>query len=234
MARAPRFGFPPDTVAFLSDLRRNNDKRWFDANRDRYEAAYVAPAKAFVEAAAPGLAAVVPGIRAEARVLGSIFRINRDTRFSSDKRPYKDHLDLWFWEGDRKAASSGLFLRVSPDGVTVGAGAHGFPRDQLARYREAVCGPSSGPELIAAVTRMERDGHEVGGETYARTPRGFDAGDAGGPAERLLRHSALFVHDDLPAEAAIEADLLGDLLRRWKAFAPLHRWLVTHVRGSQG
>jgi uncharacterized protein (DUF2461 family) len=56
-------------------------------------------------------------------VLGSIFRINRDTRFSKDKRPYKDHLDFWFWEGDRKAASSGLFARVSPDGVIVGAGA---------------------------------------------------------------------------------------------------------------
>jgi hypothetical protein len=106
---------PADTIEFLADLRRHNNKGWFDAHRDRYETAYVEPAKAFVEAAAPGLATIVPGITAEPRVLGSIFRIHRDTRFSTDKRPYKDHLDFWFWQGARKTAVSGLFLRVSPD-----------------------------------------------------------------------------------------------------------------------
>src|SRR5215216_5284663 len=128
MAPAPRFAFPPDTLTFLDELRAHNDKQWFEANRSRYEAAYVAPAKAFVEAAGPHLQDIVPGIRAEPNVLGSIFRINRDTRFSPDKRPYKDHLDLWFWEGERKSAVSGLFLRVSPDGVVIGAGAHAFPK----------------------------------------------------------------------------------------------------------
>ena len=75
----------------------------------------------------------MPGIATEARVNGSIFRINRDTRFSKDKTPYKDHLDFWFWEGQRKTALSGLFLRIAPAAVTVGAGAHGFdPTDSPA------------------------------------------------------------------------------------------------------
>jgi uncharacterized protein (TIGR02453 family) len=99
MSAAGRFSFPADTIEFLADLRRHNNKGWFDAHRDRYEAAYVEPAKAFVEAAAPEMATIVPDISAEPRVLGSIFRINRDTRFSTDKRPYKDHLDFWFWQG---------------------------------------------------------------------------------------------------------------------------------------
>jgi uncharacterized protein (TIGR02453 family) len=102
-----RFTFPPDTLGFLRDVRRHNERTWFEANRSRYEAGYIEPAKAFVAAVAPALEAIVPGIKAEPRVLGSIFRINRDTRFSKDKRPYKDHLDFWFWEGDRKATSSG-------------------------------------------------------------------------------------------------------------------------------
>ena len=80
----------------------------------------------------------MPGIATEARVNGSIFRINRDTRFSKDKTPYKDHLDFWFWEGQRKTALSGLFLRIAPAAVTVGAGAHGFDPTRLARYRAAV------------------------------------------------------------------------------------------------
>jgi len=62
----------------------HNSKSWFDANRQRYEAAYLDPAKAFVDAIGPQLRELVPGISTEARVNGSIFRINRDTRFSKD------------------------------------------------------------------------------------------------------------------------------------------------------
>jgi uncharacterized protein (TIGR02453 family) len=107
----PTFRFPAATVEFLTDLRAHNDKAWFDANRSRYESGYVQPATAFVEPISPELQKLVPGIHAEPWIRGSIFRINRDIRFSSDKRPYKDHLDFWFWEGDRKSAVSGLFLR---------------------------------------------------------------------------------------------------------------------------
>lgn len=95
----PTFRFSAETVEFLTDLRAHNDKAWFDANRARYEFGYVEPAKDFVEVMGPGLEKLVPGIHAEPSVRGSIFRINRDIRFSSDKRPYKDHLDFWFWEG---------------------------------------------------------------------------------------------------------------------------------------
>ena len=99
------FRFPQETVAFLTDLRAHNEKAWFEANRARYDSGFIEPAKAFVEAIGPELNDLVPRIHAEPSVGGSIFRINRDIRFSSDKRPYKDHLDFWFWEGDRHAAA---------------------------------------------------------------------------------------------------------------------------------
>ena len=83
----PRFAFPAGTLEFLADLGPHNSKFWFDANRQRYEAAYLDPAKAFVDAIGPRLRELVPGIATEARVNGSIFRVNRDTRFSKDKTP---------------------------------------------------------------------------------------------------------------------------------------------------
>lgn len=221
-----RFAFPTETLAFLADLRANNDKGWFDANRTRYEAGFVGPAKAFVEAVGPALGEIVPGVVAEARVLGSIFRINRDTRFSKDKTPYKDHLDQWFWEGDRKTATSGLFLRISPDAVTVGAGAHGFDRDRLARYRAAVTALEAGRDLASVVAALDRAGHPIGGQTYTRTPRGYKATP---DQDRLLRHSALYAHADLPADLALDPKLIPTLLRHRRAFAPLHRWLETNV-----
>jgi uncharacterized protein (TIGR02453 family) len=221
------FRFPTETVAFLTDLRGHNNKTWFDANRARYNAGYVAPAKEFVEVIGPELDELVPGIHAEPWVLGSIFRINRDIRFSSDKRPYKDHLDFWFWEGDRKSALSGLFLRVSPDGVIVGAGAHSFDNRRLAEYRDAVADPTTGPELATIVCDLEAAGHKIGGETYKRVPRGYAADDIG---ERLLRHSALYAHAQLPAKTATSTRFIGRVLAQWRTFVGVHTWLVANVQ----
>ena len=72
-------GFPRDLPRFLQDLAANNSKAWFDRNRDRYEGAYLEPAKAFVAAIAPKLKRLSRDIRAEPRVNGAIMRINRDT-----------------------------------------------------------------------------------------------------------------------------------------------------------
>jgi uncharacterized protein (TIGR02453 family) len=223
------FAFPPDTLAFLAELRANNDKAWFDANRGRYQAAYVDAGKEFVEAAAPMLATIVPGIHAEPRVLGSIFRINRDTRFSADKRPYKDHLDLWFWEGERRSAVSGLFARVTPDLVGVGAGAHHFDKPALTAYRAALADPVAAAELARAADGAERAGYPVGGEYLARTPKVPLADPA---AERFLRHTALVVAREEPAELALDERLLPALELHWQAMAPIHRWLMAHVQPS--
>jgi uncharacterized protein (TIGR02453 family) len=227
---APRFAFPVETLDFLADLGRHNTKTWFDANRPRYEAAYLEPAKSFVETVAAALEELVPGINTEPRVNGSIFRINRDTRFSKDKTPYKDHLDFWFWQGERKAALSGLVRRIAPAAVTVGAGAHGFDATRLARYRAAVTDATAGADLVATISRLEADGHEVGGETYTRTPRGFDVDDE---RARLLRHGALYAHAELPAPLATDTKLPATLLRHWRAFTPLHAWLTAHVEGRE-
>jgi uncharacterized protein (TIGR02453 family) len=159
-------------------------------------------------------------------VLGSIFRMNRDTRFSKDKTPYKDHLDLWSWEGDRKTATSGLFLRIAPYAITVGAGAHGFDRDRLARYRTAVTAPEASRDLASIVATLDRAGHDIGGQTYTRTPRGYTATP---DQDRFLRHSALYAHAELPANLAVDPKLIPTLLRHWRGFAPLHRWLETNV-----
>ena len=130
--------FSEETLKFLIDLRTNNSKKWFDANRQSYDQYYVGAAKAFVDAAASKLQKLFAGISAELRVNGSIFRIDRDVRFGKDKRPHKDHLDFAFWEGDRKSAGSSLFLRISPDGIILGTGFDQGCPQRLKLFREAV------------------------------------------------------------------------------------------------
>ena len=121
---------------------------------------------------------------------------------------------------------SGLFLRIAPDAVTVGAGAHGFEPARLARYRAAVANPQTGAELAATTRTLERKGIGVGGETYVRTPRGFSAD---GDRERLLRHSALHAHAELDAALATDRQLIPTLVRHWCSSVPLHTWLIVNV-----
>ena len=106
----------------MRDISENNDKTWFDANRDRYEEHWLAPARDFVDAMGDELREIAPDIIAEPKVNGSIRRINRDTRFSRDKTPYKDHLDIGFWEGDKKNMLSGFWFRIGPESVGAPAG----------------------------------------------------------------------------------------------------------------
>ena len=221
-------GFPPETIRFLRELRANNTKDWFDAHRADYEGYWVAPAKAFVIAAGERLAELAPGIRAEPRVLGSIFRINRDTRFSRDQRPYKDHLDFWFWEGERRDAVSGFFARLSPEFLGVGAGCHSLDPERLTRFRRAVAHPASGEELARIAKLVEGGGYELGGAALRRPPAGLPAD---GPAGRFLLHKALFVHHDEPVDDRVHTTaILATCARHWQAMGPLHRWLTDHVQ----
>jgi uncharacterized protein (TIGR02453 family) len=223
-------GFPPETIRFLRELRDNNDKDWFDAHRADYEAFWVTPAKAFVVAAGQQLAELAPQIRAEPRVLGSIFRINRDTRFARGGGPYKDHLDVWFWEGERRQAVSGFFARLTPEVLGVGAGCHGLDPERLARFRQAVAEPRSGAELAGIAERLEAAGYRLRGAALKRPPAGV-ASD--GPAGRFLLHKALFVHQDEPVDERIHTDaVLATCMRHWRALAPLHRWLTDNVQAA--
>jgi uncharacterized protein (TIGR02453 family) len=80
-----KVSFTPDLFAFLSDLRANNDRDWFNANRERYERSLLEPALEFVADFAPRLERISPHFRADPRPSGgSLFRIYRDTRFSKD------------------------------------------------------------------------------------------------------------------------------------------------------
>jgi len=161
-------------------------------------------------------------------VNGSIFRINRDIRFSNDKTPYKDHLDFWFWEGTRKTAVSGFFLRLSPAGLGIGVGAHEFDRDRLGAYRAAVVDPKAGPALSRAVTAVEQAGFEVKGTQYKQTPRGFEPRNE--RQERMLRYGALWIGEDHELSPLVHSpEVLDFAMGEWKRMKPIHRWLVDRL-----
>lgn len=220
-------GFPQETFAFLEGIAAHNEKAWFDANRPLYEAGYVEPAKAFVSALGPRLREISPKVEFEPRVNGSIARINRDIRFSKDKRPYKDHLDIWFWHGEKRGWDNpGFWFRLTPAHVHLGSGMHGFDKDMLEAFRNAVIHPRSGKVLIAAVIQVEAKGYEIGGKTRKQPPRGYQT-DAD-RAEYLL-FEGLYAATRMPAQAARQPDFADRVLGHFVGTWPIGRWLVEEV-----
>ena len=115
------------TLEFLSELKSNNNKEWFDRNRVRYERArkdYGSYVTAILEA----LSDFDPTIRGLG-VQSCTYRINRDIRFTEDKTPYKTHLGAFIVKGGKRFGDryAGYYIHVEPDGNSMIAGGAYMP-----------------------------------------------------------------------------------------------------------
>jgi uncharacterized protein (TIGR02453 family) len=221
-------GFPGGTLTFLRGLEKNNSKEWFDAHRADYQAFYVEAGTAFVDALGPGLKKISKTVSYESRVNGSLFRINRDVRFSKDKTPYKAHLDLWFWEGEERGwATPGFFFRLAPKQLILGAGMHQLPKEQLAAYRTAVVDDKAGKALAKVADELKAAGYQLGGAARKTVPRGFDPAH---PRASFLLHEGLHATFEGPVPASFGTPAFVDeCLTHYRATAPISRWLSQHV-----
>ena len=220
-------GFGPGTSRFLKGLSDNNNKGWFDAHRADYDQHYVVPALAFVAAIGPRLQRLSASLNYAPKVNGSLFRINRDVRFSADKTPYKDHLDMWFWEGPKKGWSTpGFFLRLTPSRLIVGAGMHRFDKVQADAFRHAVVG-RAGHRLGTAIHDVKEAGFSVAEPTRKKVPKGFD-GDH--PRANLLRHDGLTVTwEGRPPKEVRTAAFVDWCETKYRDLLPIEQWLLKNV-----
>lgn len=222
---APFEGFPAEGRRFLAGLAIHNDKVYFDANRVIYERDLLAPMRSFVMEAGQRLRPKVPRLVADPRVGGSLFRIARDTRFSSDKSPYKTWAAARLWDGSGpKERSASFYLQVDAEDIYAGGGVYMFEDDQLDRFRAAISEPKSLRSLKKALAGIEHLG--VGGLMLKRTPRGFTDDH---PAGELLRFKGLYAGTDLDRRATKGAKVLDRALEVYEALVPLNAWLVKHV-----
>lgn len=218
-------GFSHGTFKFLRELDANNHKPWFDAHRADYDDHYIAPAKALVSALGPRLQKLSKEIEYEPRVNRSIFRVNRDVRFSKDKTPYKPHIDLWFWHGERGGWNSpGVWFRLRPTEVILGVGMHAFDKPQLDRFREAVLDNKRGAALDKIGQTLTKQGYVLGGRDRKTVPRGYDPDH---PRAHWLLHNGLdfSYQGKVPAEAR-KAAFVGWCAAHAKRLWPLNDWLM--------
>jgi len=219
-------GFSKATIAFFKGLKKNNSREWFESHREVYDQEVMEPAKAFVVAMGARLREISPRIMAIPKINKSIFRLNRDTRFSSDKSPYKPNLGIYLWEGTRsRMECPGFYFHIEPPILILGAGFYIFPDWLIERYRHAVVHPQLGKELGRIVGDIKRRRQfELAGKHYKRLPPGFDASH---PNAELLLYNGLHAGFEtaIPDEFFRPA-LVDYCVEKYRPFAPLHHWLV--------
>jgi uncharacterized protein (TIGR02453 family) len=203
--------FTPDVFEFLRQIKRRNNREWFARNKTRYEQVVRNPALLFIAAVTPQLAKLSRKIPA-ASLRGSVFRIYRDIRFSSDKRPYKTHVGMhWTYAKTKDAHAPGYYLHLEPESCFVAAGVWQPDTLSLNRIRQAIV---SQPQAWKRVRR----GIELGGDRLSRPPRGFDPAH---PFIEDLKCKDFVASVDLTDRQVCGAKFTQDFLSACRTMTPL-------------
>ncbi|MGC2241645.1 MAG: DUF2461 domain-containing protein [Acidimicrobiia bacterium] len=170
--------FQPGIFRFLNDLAANNNREWFDANRERYIETIQEPALAFIADFAPRLEKISPHFRADAKVQGgSLFRIYRDTRFSADKTPYKTNTGVHFrHERYKDAHAPGYYVHIQPGECFMGVGLW-RPETKVAHQIRRRIATNPAAWRKAAHGKRFADVYQLDGDTLKRPPKGFEPDD---------------------------------------------------------
>ncbi len=220
--------FPLNTLAFLKKLSKNNNKEWFEENRESFNSDFLQPALQFVVDLGEKLKTIAPDIMAVPKVDKSIFRLHRDVRFSKDKSPYKTNLGIYFWEGRRKKMEcSGLYFHIDPKTYFLGAGMYMLSNDLLKTYREKIYDPVLGKELNAIIKKVMKKGKfGLGGKTYKRVPKGYDPEY---PYADYLLYSGFYIYYEGKNMDDLVKDPVSFSFKIYKDMLPVHQWLVKNL-----
>jgi uncharacterized protein (TIGR02453 family) len=163
-----------DIINFLEELAANNDRAWFEANRDRYKAVKSrmdAVAKDFIEA----VAAFDPSVEG-VQVKDATYRIYRDTRFTKDKSPYKTWFGVYVCPRGKRSGLSGYYMHVEPDQnhYMLCTGAYCPTAGEIKSVREEIM--TEGDAFVETIRQAE--GFDIDWSTaYKRMPQGWSAED---------------------------------------------------------
>ena len=213
--------FTPRTLAFLRSLKRHNDREWFNAHRDDYEREVKGRLLALVERLAFDLPSFAPELAASPRA--SLFRINRDTRFSEDKSPYKTQVGCLLPHRDLpRHAGACLYLEIGPTGTMVFGGLYRPEPVELQAVREHLAANYRRFRAINESPGFARAAGPVKGEALQRVPRGF-AKDH--PAAEILKFKQYLFGRSFPAAFATSPGYYRQVLALMRRMMPMVRFL---------
>jgi len=230
MASGERAYFGEAGLTFLRELAVHNDREWFNERKAVYESELKAPMLTLIGAVNDAMEEFAPEYARDPAK--TMFRIYRDTRFSKDKKPYKDHVAAWWARrGLEKTSGGGFYFHVSATEAIVAAGVYMPEREQMLAIRRHLQEHHERFRELAGAEALQAAGM-VAMETaaMARAPKGFSVDD---PAIDLIRQRQWGVSASLPVGAALLPSLAGEVARRFALAAPLVELLNEPLLGRQ-
>jgi len=223
--------FRKEGLAFLRALVRANKRdpvearEWFNANKATYESELKEPMLAVIRLVTDAMMDFAPEHVRPAEK--SLFRIYRDTRFSSDKRPYKDHIAAWWTHtGLDKTSGAGYYFHISPKEVIIAAGSYRPEKEQLADIRHWLLDHHTEFRKLLDRPTVRKAFREFEGDALSRPPKGFPADH---PGMDLIRCRQWGIAATLPVEAALKPDFGAEIVRHFKLAAPIVAALNTPI-----
>jgi uncharacterized protein (TIGR02453 family) len=208
------------TIDFLKKLDKNNNRDWFNANKEAFQNAndnVIALTGELIGRIAkfdPEVGAVDPKT--------CVFRIYRDVRFSKDKSPYKTNLGAFIAPGGRKGLAPGYYFHVQPGSFFAAAGKHMPDAAETLKIRNAIATNTEEFKKIVNVKAFKSRFGELHGEKLIKPPKGFPADH---PAIEYLKLKSFTVSEEFDQKTALRGDYVNRLVESYKQAYPLNVFL---------
>lgn len=204
------------TITFLKQLAKNNNKPWFDKNRDNYAAAKE-DFEVLVTEILNGLSASEPGFK-EVKAKDCIFRIFRDVRFSKDKTPYKANFGAAFCIGGRKSPKACYYLHIEPGGKSFAGGGMWMPEPPLLKQvRQEIDYDFKEFKKIVEDRLFKKYFKKIDGEQLTKVPQGYKEDN---PAIEYLKMKSFTVGSKLSDEDIVGKSLVKNTVDTFSAMKP--------------
>lgn len=205
---------------FLRELRENNNREWFQANKDRYDVLR----KGFIDEVQELINRIalfdpeISGLEAK----DCLFRIYRDVRFSPNKMPYKIHFAAYMAKGGRKSEYAGYYLHLEPDGSLLSGGIWMPPAPLLKMLRQDIYDQIEEFSAIIEDSSFKKTFPVLEGDTLSRMPVGFPADS---PYGYILKHKDFSVMSSHPDNFFMKENWIEKAADDFKKLLPFNQFL---------
>lgn len=212
----------PPTLHFLKSLKKNNNKDWFNQNREKYTAAKT-DFENFITILLQEMVSFDPDLK-DLEVKNCMFRINRDVRFSKDKTPYKANMSAYFNKGGKKSVYAGYYFHLQPGGNSFAGGGLWTPAAiELKKLRQEIdyCFPEftqilNSPAFKMNYGELEKD------QLLVNVPRGYSKEN---PAADLLKLKSFVASKNISDKALLLPDLPHEIAEAFKVLTPVVKFI---------
>lgn len=213
------------TLKFLKDLKKNNNRPWFEEHRQQYETAK-GDFLLLTEKLITGISVFDPAI-ALLKAKECVFRINRDVRFSKDKSPYKNNIAGYFNRNGKKGNGAGYYLHIEP-GKSFAAGGMWMPEPkELAAIRQEIdYSFDSWKKIIGNATFKKIFIEGIKGEALVRPPKGYDETN---PAIAYLKMKNFVVTKSFTDTEIQSKTFVKDVANTFKVMKPMIDFLNSAI-----